>query len=464
MENQKNKCSSNKHDNINANFYCRECKIYMCNKCEKLHSELFQNHHIIPLDKDKKDLFSGFCKEKNHFEKLEYFCKNHNQLCCTSCICRIEFNGKGQHSNCDVCLIEDIKEDKKNKMKENIKCLEDLSKILEESINEEKKIYEKINENKEKLKQIIKDMYKQIKKIIIKRKDEILLKVEKQFNILFIKNNNMIKEIEKLSNRIKIALQRCEIIQQNWDNNKYNLNLLVNNCIILENNIKDINIIKRNLQNSNNSIINMDIKNTFGKNKIYKFNKIIKSFGNIYYNNIFEDSIIIKKNKKYIDNIISWLDSKIILKTKILYRKTKDGDSYDIFHKLCDNQNNTLTLIKSTEGFIIGGYTPLTWDNTTYSWKYKDDETFLFSLINNKIFRKKHKSKGSIYCGKDAGPWFPYIGFRNSGKKNMNQVEFLYKLDDKDICFHNFNKIIPNEGKDRFFDVEEVEVFTLLLD
>ena len=43
---------------------------------------------------------------------------------------------KGQHSDCDICFIEDIENEKRNKLKENIKCLEDISINLEQKIKE----------------------------------------------------------------------------------------------------------------------------------------------------------------------------------------------------------------------------------------------------------------------------------------------------------------------------------------
>ena len=45
-----------------------------------------------------------------------------------------ETNGKGQHHDCDVVPIQDIKEEKKAKLNNNIKCLENLSEKLEEYI------------------------------------------------------------------------------------------------------------------------------------------------------------------------------------------------------------------------------------------------------------------------------------------------------------------------------------------
>ena len=42
----------------------------------------------------------------------------------------------------------------------------------------------------------------------------------------------------------------------------------------------------------------------------------------------------------------------------------------------------------------------------------------------------------------------------------MTQGEYQVR---NDIYINNFNEIIPNEGKNRFFDVEEVEVFKIEL-
>ena len=143
MEDNKKKCSTKKHENIDAIIFCQECQIYMCNKCQNLHSELFQNHHQTKIDKNIQDTFTGFCKVENHRSKLEYFCKDHCELCCGLCISKIKGKGNGQHIDCDVCFIEDIKDEKKNKLHDNIIYLENLSKTIDESINQLKIINEK---------------------------------------------------------------------------------------------------------------------------------------------------------------------------------------------------------------------------------------------------------------------------------------------------------------------------------
>ena len=104
------KCSSKEDENTDAISYCGECKIYMCNKCEKFHSKLFSNHQIHNLDKQLEEIFTGFCKEPNHRDILEFFCKDHNTLCCTACLCKIPKKNIGQHKDCNVCLIEEIKD------------------------------------------------------------------------------------------------------------------------------------------------------------------------------------------------------------------------------------------------------------------------------------------------------------------------------------------------------------------
>ena len=149
MEEKLFKCLSENHKGVDSILFCIICKIYMCNKCEKLHSWLFHNHPQIKIDnKNNQDFFTGLCPEKNHKNELNFFCKNHNKLCCIFCLSKIKNKETGQHSDCDVCYIEDIENEKKDKLEENIKILEELSKIFERSINELKLSISKFNENK----------------------------------------------------------------------------------------------------------------------------------------------------------------------------------------------------------------------------------------------------------------------------------------------------------------------------
>ena len=216
--------------------------------------------------------------------------------------------------------------------------------------------------------------------------------------------------------------------------------------------IKEIN---KNMNNCNDSKF---LQINVGKEEINKIIESIKVFGSIFASGtIFNDSLIINNNNSYIDNLLKWINPNQKFTTKLLYRKSRDGDDYETFHQLCDNKGITTVLIQSPEGFIIGGYTPLNWDNQS-GW-VKDDNSFVFSLTNGRIFRKAAKNTDSIWC--KYGPYFAEIGFRERGKKNMSQGYFLYSTT---LYYENFNEIIPNDAKDRFFDVSEVEIYNILFE
>ena len=178
--NQQKKCSLKKHSEIDAIIYCQECNIYMCNKCFNLHSELFENHNKYELGKG--NLNTQLCQEEGHRAELKFYCKNHNKLCCAICISKIKGEDYGQHTDCDVCLIEKISDEKINKLKDNIKYLEDISLIIEDSMNELKKIIIKIDKIKEELKIQVSKIFTKIRSALNEREDQLLLEIDNKFN------------------------------------------------------------------------------------------------------------------------------------------------------------------------------------------------------------------------------------------------------------------------------------------
>ena len=98
-----------------------------------------------------------------------------------------------------------------------------------------------MNENKENLKLKIQNIFTKIRNTINNREDELLLEADKYFNNLLF-NKDIIKDGEKLPNKIKESLERGKFIDKEWNNNK--LNILLNDCLNIENKIKEINLIK----------------------------------------------------------------------------------------------------------------------------------------------------------------------------------------------------------------------------
>ena len=105
-----------------------------------------------------------------------------------------------------------------------------------------------------------------------------LLEVDNVYNKFFI-DDNIINKSDKLPNKIKSILEKGKIIDEGRNNNM-KLNMLINDCINVENSSQEINTIYDFIEKSNS---NKNIKIMFipDDNGINEFIKVISSFGNI---------------------------------------------------------------------------------------------------------------------------------------------------------------------------------------
>ena len=382
MEDKIKKCSYKDHKEINAIYYCQDCKTFVCNKCFNYHQGLFENHYINNLD-NNKEIFIDVCKEKNHINKFEFYCKTHNTLCCVGCISKIEAKGYGQHKDCDICIIEDIKEEKKNKLKENIKYLEDISNNLEDSIKEIKLLFDKIDDKKEKIKVEIQNVFTKLRTNLNEREDKLLSEVDEIFNNMF-SNQEIIKESDKLPNKIKIALNRGKTIDNQCNNDNNKLSSFINDCLNIEENIKNIYIINENIKKFR---ITNDININFYIEKEYldNFIKLINSFGKIDMNSGI-DSLILK-DKNEANKFYELISNKIkIKKMTLLFRTSNDGFLDKKLNEKINNKSNLIFLFLMENGRIFGAYikSKIIARNGT---NIKDENAFVFSLNNNKIYK-----------------------------------------------------------------------------
>jgi len=331
----KSKCSSKKHGNIEANVYCKDCNIFLCNKCQNFHSDLFQNHKICEINKSNfdKEIFTGFCGEQNHFEKLEFYCKTHNKLCYSSCIIKIQKKGKGCHSNCDICVIEEIKDKKKENLNNNLSYLKNLSKTFELSIIGLKQVVDEIQKDKDNLKIEIQNIFTKIRSKINEKEEDLFSEIDKQYN-KYLFDENIFKKSEKIPIKIKMSIEKGEeTLRSNWSD--YNiLNKLINNCIIIENSLNDINKINFNIKKIKSNKI--QLKLNLQKKDIDNFINSINDFGKIekmvdikkFYENYFNKNInfgLFRKNSYdhiQLKKIIKILNM-IILPQKIIHSKKR---------------------------------------------------------------------------------------------------------------------------------------------
>ena len=417
MEHKIRKCSLKKHQEIQAITFCQVCKLYMCNKCESYHKELFEeSHHEYKLNKESKEIFTGFCNEISHTNKLEYFCKDHNQLCCAECIIKIKSKGKGKHKDCQIFNIEDIKEEKRSKLEENSNILEKLSISLEESINKLKLIFEKINENKEELKSKIQKIFTKIRNSVNDREDELLLEVDKKFQTVFFKED-IIKDNENLPKKIKQSLEACKLNNDWNDENK--LSMLI---ISIENNIKKINNIKESINNCNsntNKKIEFFPKEELGINNILEN---IKFFGKINYGGNYY------KFKKCPENISEERKYSVLGEEENILIKT--GSVFNWMGTICEKQLEydkenrwKIKFLKTQKKDIMIGVAPSDFD------------------INKSIYDK---------CG-----WYLYCyncRLRSGPPHNYNRESNLNKIKDEVILVMDMKKrtlkfIIDNKDK-----------------
>ena len=455
---KKQKCSCKTHKETDAIAYCEQCKIFMCNKCLNYHNELFENHQKYNIDIKNNELFIDICKEVGHEKKLEFFCKDHNELCCAVCIVKLKDKGYGQHKDCEVCSIENIKEEKKNKLKQNLEFLQNLSNNLESTINELKTIFEKINKSKEELKVYVQKIFTKLRTDLNSREDELLLEIDKKFNEKFCKEDIMEESI-KLPNKIKKSLEKGKFSDNDW-NNQIKLSSLINDCINIEKNIKIINNLNKNIQNCK-KFNDFKIKFLAEDSSVNHLIQSIKEFGKINISQFYLDDSLILKSEEDSIKFFELISKEInINNMKLLYRYSKDGSEYNTLVNKLNNKSNLIFIYSTGNKRIFGNFFKTNLENLenlVNEKYYTDNKAFVFSLNNNKIYKVLRaekalriiKGNNSIFTGNTGNS----NGFYISGK-NINDNGLLNEP--KVYDFENKNELTEGDKKLNEFEIFEI--------
>ena len=283
MESSSKKCSTKAHRNKKAVKKCITCNKYFCELCASSHVKCERKHELFTIESDTNQSFVNECKESNHKNNLNYFCKTHNNLCCAACLCKINDKGDGQHTKCNACHISEIKEEKKIKLKNNIKILKELSQNSKQMLKNIKKTYEKTKPIIEDIKQDIKNIFNNFRKIIDKREKELLNEVNNLYEQYYF-NEEFFKNCKKLPPRIENNLKNGKKLEEEWEEteNKGDLNKLINECINIEKNIEKYLQIKEKIKSLKSNSTMQFIKNEDEEEII---SEKIKNFGEIFFNN-----------------------------------------------------------------------------------------------------------------------------------------------------------------------------------
>lgn len=161
-------------------------------------------------------------------------------------------------------------------MEKNIQSLEELSKVIESSIKELNEMFEQMDKNKEDIKLNIQKTFTKLRTELNNREDELLLEVDNKFkNQLSDENFDLLKEKDKLPNKIKSCLEKGKTSKKNFSKNKNKL-ALINESLNVEKMVDILNKIKqeKNKYKSNEKAINF-----FSSEN--EFINLIKKFGSI---------------------------------------------------------------------------------------------------------------------------------------------------------------------------------------
>ena len=312
--------------------------------------------------------------------------------------------------------------------------------------------------NKETLKLNIQKTFTKIRTVLNEREDELLSEVDNQYNNIFC-SEDILREGEKLPEKIKISLEKCKSINNEWnDNNK--LGQLITNSINIEKSINKINEINENIKKCN-----------LNKDDIIEFSSIetldaltnkLKSFGNVKRKLKYIDiNSLILKNEDDLKKFQGLLSSYINLNNiHLLYRASRDGLNFESIVKKINNKSNLIFLYNTGNKRIFGIFVKTKLENIEKNKYYKDECAFVFSLDYNRIYKILIPDKAIVFYK------FNLIGIGNTGENNgfffdnLKEGKIIY---DKGLLnnpkIYDFQK--NNELTDNLETFTELEIFEI---
>ena len=402
MEYNKHKCSTNEHLEINAFIFCKDCKHYFCDECQNFHSKIFSNHDIIFLNEEEDDIFTGICYEHDHLNKLEYFCKTHNKLCCAKCITKIKDENNGQHKDCDINSLKETKIEKEKKFKENYDNFEEIKKSLGDISDKINIFQEKNNKRKEDLILEIEKEFEILKSALNERENQLLVEVDELFKKSSFEEE-IIEENEKLPLKIRKSFDSINDIK----NKEIELNSEINYYLEFENNLNKIDELNESINKYNSK----KAKIIFEYNNEEILN-LIKSFGNLK-----------KENKNDIEqNIIINEFNFIANPLNNLIEEEKDFDikfEKEKIKKIININNSKYFNIENIKIINIG---QLSFQNL-YFIKDKDNSSHDINFFSNSktIFNHELTMKEKLKPG-DIGSYDVNLSIRYPKPENTYKI------------------------------------------
>lgn len=173
-----------------------------------------------------------------------------------------------------------------------------------------------------------------------------------------------------------------------------------------------------------------------------------------------ESNILQHENPMFPVHISEWCKAKHF---ELLYRASSDGMTAADFHKKCDNQGPTVTIVRSANGCVFGGFASVSWGKDGKG--HKAPGSFLFTLKNlhgiaPTYFPLKDRMDGNAVfhysnCGVAFGKGADFIMYSPFDVKNKSHTDFVTYQD-------STGKGYAALSGDRNFVASEVEVFKII--
>lgn len=155
---------------------------------------------------------------------------------------------------------------------------------------------------------------------------------------------------------------------------------------------------------------------------------------------------------------------------RLLYRGSRDGMEASTFHRLCDGQGPTVTVIKESEaGYIFGGYTAASWGVGPDEF-VACTETSLFTLRNPQQLPPQRfeisNTEHAIFVDARSGPAFGRghdVSTGNEGTIGVGAYTYVGWTFDTPtgFSFHNPKKRRRDSNETNYFSLGDIEVFAV---
>ena len=351
------------------------------------------------------------------------------------------------------------KEEIINTKNETNNFLDEIKYCTKEEHNELKMIVEELKEKINDLENWKKN-FSQREKIKKKSKKNSYYENEKKENSISQEKTNINEKLNDSDDKLSKSLTIEQKIKNNFgtETNNSNNNTNINNFNFnFENNNKKIDVTPKMNKSFTKKVKekdkDKDNSNTKGK-EIEKTKIKNQRFNSKIITNVEDLDLIARGLVK--DDLESLKNLRVGY--KLIYRASEHGEESEDFHERCDDIEGTLTIIKTKEGNIFGGYTSLSWDPEEEAEK-KDEDAFVFSLNLEKLYFESGKKDYSIFCDKSKGPCF--VGMFAVQEYIFNTKSYINPWGIQCFSGEKTNYEI-NEGKNDFF-IEELEVFQVIV-